>query len=152
MPPNRQLQLAGAAMLVSRGLLDLRAAPATELRRSPALRRAIHDLLTPFPHGIGIAISDSIAIGHDPLVGQCACRGGNMGQTTILSFAIVMGGCGFLPLRQAPPVLEQPMSRADIQNAKERAIVKNVKRCASLSRSCVPREPRLNSRRTKRCT
>jgi hypothetical protein len=96
------------------------------------LWRTIHDLSAPFPHGIGIAISGGIAIEHDPLVGQRVCRGGNMRQIAIVSFAIVISGCGFLP-PQPSSVPERPLSRADIQNAKE--IIVTVGDSSPVSRS-----------------
>ena len=74
----------------------------------------------------------AIAIERDPRVGQRTCRGG-MRQATIVSFAIVMGGCGFLPLRQPSSAPERPLSRADIQNAKE--IIVSVAHSSPISRS-----------------
>jgi len=55
-----------------------------------------------------------------------------MRQTAIVSFAIVMSGCGFLP-RQTSSVPERTLSRADIQNAKE--IVVTVGDSSPISRS-----------------
>jgi hypothetical protein len=56
-----------------------------------------------------------------------------MRQTMIFSLAILMSGCGFLPLRQASPVAERPVNRADIQNAKE--IIVSVGHSSPISRS-----------------
>ena len=56
-----------------------------------------------------------------------------MRQTTIVLFAIAIGGCGFLPLRQPPQVSEQPLSRTEIQNAME--IVVTVGDSSPISRS-----------------
>ena len=55
-----------------------------------------------------------------------------MRQTAIVSFAIVMSGCGFLP-RQPASVPERPLSRADIPNAKE--IIVSVGHSSPISRS-----------------
>jgi hypothetical protein len=86
-----------------------------------------------FPHGIGIAISGGIVIRHDPLFGERNCRGGNMRQTATVTIAIVMSGCGLLPSRQPSSVPERPLSRADIQNAKE--IIVTVADSSPISRS-----------------
>jgi hypothetical protein len=55
-----------------------------------------------------------------------------MRQTAIVSFAIVISGCGFLP-RQPASMPERPLSRADIQNAKE--IIVSVGHSSPISRS-----------------
>jgi hypothetical protein len=55
-----------------------------------------------------------------------------MRQTAIVSFAIVMSGCGLLP-RQPSSVPERPISRADIQNARE--IIVTIDDSSSVSRS-----------------
>ena len=55
-----------------------------------------------------------------------------MRQTAIVSFAIVMSGCLFLP-RQPSSVPQRPLSRADIQNAKE--IIVTVGDSSPISRS-----------------
>ena len=55
-----------------------------------------------------------------------------MRQTAIVSLAIVISGCEFIP-RQPASVPERPLSRADIQNAKE--IIVSVGQSSPISRS-----------------